>query len=93
MDLIEDAGVRPEEEEADSGNILINLSKLFPSNAGRATELRRNAPPGLQRTIWKGLRVRRVLTEYSEKVIVPKKLAYYNYSYFIAARTHANRAF
>ena len=52
MDLIEDAGVSPEEEEADSGNILINLSKLFPTNAGRATELRRNAPPGLQRTIW-----------------------------------------
>ena len=49
MDLIEDAGVTPEEEEADSGNILINLSKLFPTNAGRATELRRNAPLGAKR--------------------------------------------
>ena len=67
MDLIEDAGVTPEEEEADSGNILINLSKLFPSNAGRATELRRNAPPGLQRTIWKGLRIRRVLHSIAKK--------------------------
>ena len=36
MDLIEDAGVRPEEEEADSGNILMNLFR----GSGRLSGIR-----------------------------------------------------